>query len=421
MSNVQDLSPKLTGIKPASQELALPSLFQDTPNQMVGGFAVGAGALVQGKVSLSGVDQRLLMGDATSPTDGVGIFMGDDGQGNNNYDFRIGDPAGVYLQWDASAGTLTITGFIPDGGAANDVNTNVTTIDGGKITALSITASQIAANTITASQIAAGTITATEIAASTITASKLSISSLDAVSANMGTLTAGTINGGLLTTGGVNIVGNGMAIDNNKLIAFKDTGGSLKGSVYMDTSNRMIFYNTNGETKLGSTNGQVTLVAYNATVLEGHSDGSLYVNSPIVVGGVSKTAIVPTSKGYNALYCAEAPEVWFFDFCKDKQSVDPLFLEVTEGEMKYIQCDDGTYQVWRRRKGYGNTRFEAKTQQEFKKNNSFWSTPFEQAMHQQFATDRDEADTLSNTISSHFGMEKKLVKLPGANGGKPLH
>lgn len=80
---------------------------------------------------------------------------------------------------------------IASGGAAADVNANVTTISGGKISA----------NTITAAQIAAGTITATELAAGSVTATKISVTSLSAISANLGTITAGTITGGTIRTG----------------------------------------------------------------------------------------------------------------------------------------------------------------------------------------------------------------------------
>jgi hypothetical protein len=62
---------------------------------------------------------------------------------------------------------------IGSGGAAADVNANVTTISGGKITT--------------------GSITALQITASTITADKLNITSLSAITANLGTVTAGSL------------------------------------------------------------------------------------------------------------------------------------------------------------------------------------------------------------------------------------
>jgi hypothetical protein len=90
------------------------------------------------------------------------------------------------------------------------------------------------------------------------------------------------------------------------------------------------------------------------------------------INGNAKEAVVPTSEGHKALYCAEAPEVWFFDFCDSKEEIDPMFLEVTEGEMRFIQCDKG-YQVWRRRKGHGHKRFEPRTYEQFIKNEKFLS------------------------------------------------
>jgi hypothetical protein len=88
------------------------------------------------------------------------------------------------------------------------------------------------------------------------------------------------------------------------------------------------------------------------------------------VNGNDKSAIVKTSEGYRALYCAEAPEVWFFDFCESKEKIDPMFLEVTTGEMRFIRCDKG-FQVWRRRKGHENKRFAPKTALEYYKNEKF--------------------------------------------------
>lgn len=119
--------------------------------------------------------------------------------------------------------------------------------------------------------------------------------------------------------------------------------------------------------------------SYNPGVRFEWGTGKIFsYSSTINLGGTDKSAIVPTSDGYKALYCAEAPEVWFFDFCDTKESIDPMFLEVTEGDMKFTKLDDGTYQVWRRRKGHAEPekRFAPKTAEEFKKNNEFWSTPF---------------------------------------------
>lgn len=75
----------------------------------------------------------------------------------------------VYLK-----GKIVVTGGDLGGLAAADVNSNTTTIDGGRITANSVTASQIAASTITATQIAAGTITGDQLSLSSYIAIKSS-------------------------------------------------------------------------------------------------------------------------------------------------------------------------------------------------------------------------------------------------------
>lgn len=110
-----------------------------------------------------------------------------------------------------------------------------------------------------------------------------------------------------------------------------------------------------------------------------------------VLNGATKAAIVSTSKGYKALYCSESPEVWFFDFCRGRRVTpkwykpwikdwlikpDPLFMESTDGNIIVIPTGvSNMVQVWRKRKGFSNIRFEDKTEEEFHRNNEFWNTP----------------------------------------------
>ena len=108
---MDDISPKYITIT-AEQEIVIPPLFGDTPTQTVGGFKADAQQLTQGKITIQGVAQRILIGDATLPLTGIGIFMGYDGAATAGYDFRVGDPSGSYMHWDASAATLTIVGTI---------------------------------------------------------------------------------------------------------------------------------------------------------------------------------------------------------------------------------------------------------------------------------------------------------------------
>ena len=89
---------------------------------------------------------------------------------------------------------------INDSGDVKFQTGSTTFIDGGIITANTVTATQIAADTITATQIAADTITATELAAKSVTASEINVSQLSAIAADLGTVTAGTITGGTIQT-----------------------------------------------------------------------------------------------------------------------------------------------------------------------------------------------------------------------------
>jgi hypothetical protein len=110
-----------------------------------------------------------------------------------------------------AAGTITAdklySSYIVVGGAAGDVNSGTTTINGGKITANSITATQLAASYIVvgnaASDVNSGTTTISggKITANSVTADRLNVSSLSAISANLGTVTAGTLAAGTVFAG----------------------------------------------------------------------------------------------------------------------------------------------------------------------------------------------------------------------------
>lgn len=197
-----------------------------------------------------------------------GLFMG--ATNYTNAPFKVSWAGAVTMT------SATITGYIATGGAAADVNAGATTINGGKITAASITTTQIAASTITGSNIAAGTITATnitagtitateianstitggkianatitatnivggtitaaeianstitgsKIAASTITASNLSVTTLSSITANLGTITAGSITGVTITGGTVQTATSGQRVvmSSNTLTSYDSAG-----------------------------------------------------------------------------------------------------------------------------------------------------------------------------------------------------
>lgn len=276
------------------------------------------------------------------------------------------------------AGVITadklFSSYIEVGGAAGDVNAGVTTISGGKITANSIEAD------------------------------RLNVSTLSAISANIGTITAGTITGITITGALLRTASSGrrIEIDDDLVsdipaIRFVDTGG-FSAYIYEDgdviveganlrtisdfTPDEAIIVRNDKRIKFRNTSGGIGAeIWYDTNMdlqLKNHDDGShLYLFTTgagrVKINGITKTAIMATLRGYRELYCIESPEVWFMDFCESKDKIDSLFLEVTEGEKKFIKVENGGYQVWRRRKGFGKLRFEEKTEKEYHKNNLFWA------------------------------------------------
>lgn len=202
--------------------------------------------------------------------------------------------------------------------------------------------------------------------------------------------------------GGVKVNGGDLVLDNNKSLLIATDNGYGGISVTSDehlwitcgNSNQFFVKNRAQDEDLFAVSssgqpqakaesiklGNQTFALYNGNctvsnnTLDLPNGKQLYIGtgSNFSINGNSKSAIVPTSQGYNALYCAEAPEVWFFDFCETKKKIDPMFLEVTEGKMRFIKCDKG-YQVWRRRKGHAHKRFEHKSALQFYKNEAFLS------------------------------------------------
>lgn len=169
----------------------------------------------------------------------------------------------------------------------------------------------------------------------------------------------------------------------------------LAGTVYLygSNNNEYIFGNGGSDTligagtyfyvKIGTYPGSDALRVSSTGVTiygtGGGGNGSLYLQGSNIIDfkdwtltmDADKTAIMPTSKGFNALYCVESPEVWFMDFCEEKGKLDPMFEEVTTGPYRYIKCEDGWYQVWGKRKGKEGKRFETKSFEEFKANERF--------------------------------------------------
>ncbi len=182
--------------------------------------------------------------------------------------------------------------------------------------------------------------------------------------------TVSRANGGYFEQGtggtGLEINGNMIWFDSKlasgkSRFVFKDTGGTERFSITPDASPN-------------------TKIEMNGKSLRLTSD---------------KTAIMPTTKGYKALYTIESPEIWFTDFCPGYRFLnktsgwkfwkwfidyeikpDPLFMEVTQAP--YVIVPTGmrnVIQVWGKRKGKADQRFTKKSEAEFKKNEAFWNTP----------------------------------------------
>ncbi len=113
MSDIEDISPSMS-IPTAEDEVYLPDNFQEVPLQNVGGMRAGSDSLTHGKVRIAGTEERIYMGDADDVMSGVGIFMGQrtDSDDNKYYDFRFGDPSGNYIRWNEETGDLNIKGSI---------------------------------------------------------------------------------------------------------------------------------------------------------------------------------------------------------------------------------------------------------------------------------------------------------------------
>lgn len=126
--------------------------------------------------------------------------------------------SGSRIQIDGTV--LFTSGYDPStkigaGGAASDINANVTTISGGKITT------------------------------GTITADKLSVSSLSAITGNIGTITSGSISGATVTGGATTLDSSGLT-----MTAGSSTSNKIKwtnGGYILSNGNQIIFSNSGSE------------------------------------------------------------------------------------------------------------------------------------------------------------------------------
>jgi hypothetical protein len=259
---------------------------------------------------------------------------------------------------------------------------------------LAITNAKI--GSVDAEKITAGTISADRIGATSITADKIDVSSLSVISADIGTITSGDLTGITIIGGTIRSASSGSRVEltasPNAMIVYD--GGTQRfifdpdgfrinnGTMHLMTLDfetfKGSFFRYSGTIVRFQSGGTTDFIIANITaggdIQFVAADGEININASgtVRVNGVTKTAILPTSKGYRSLYCLESPDVWFMDFAKSEKNIDPLFLEVTEREKNILKTDQGELLIFRKRKGCAKKRFENKTFEQFDRNNNFW-------------------------------------------------
>jgi len=121
----------------------------------------------ESKIKLDGANNQITITDSQG-TPVTRVILGKLSGATNDYGLRVVDASGV-IKFQTGSTTF---------------------IDGGIVTA----------NTISATQIAADTITADQMAANSITAAEINVSNLSSVNADLGSCTAGTLTGGTIQT-----------------------------------------------------------------------------------------------------------------------------------------------------------------------------------------------------------------------------
>ncbi len=189
----------------------------------------------------------------------------------------------------------------------------------------------------------------------------------------------------IIPNSGQTVIKDGISCQGN----FNMTTGSARFSGSVTTEGDV---NVNNRTYITIGGNRVEVPGgslYLAKGLSVWNTSELYLSGStpkVKIGGYEKTAILPTSKGYKALYCMESPEVWFMDFCigekknpdwmfwdKDyKYHLDPLFREVAVPPYHFMPTmQKDVFQVWGRRIYHNHRRFENKSRSEYLKNEKF--------------------------------------------------
>ena len=93
--------------------------------------AITAGSITAGSISINAATERILMGAASAPLTGTGVFLGKDG---SDYEFRVGDPAGDFIHWNGSTFHYPSALALATGGAFTGGITGTTASFSGDVT-----------------------------------------------------------------------------------------------------------------------------------------------------------------------------------------------------------------------------------------------------------------------------------------------
>ena len=66
---------------------------------LLGGWTITASTIINGNVTMDAANEQILLGAATAPLTGIGVFLGKDG---SDYEFRAGDPDNAYTHWNGT-------------------------------------------------------------------------------------------------------------------------------------------------------------------------------------------------------------------------------------------------------------------------------------------------------------------------------
>lgn len=219
----------------------------------------------ESKIKLDGLNDLITVTDRqSSPVTRVKI--GKLGSGTNEYGVQVIDAGGT-IRFQTGTSTFLDGGII-----------SADSITATQIAASTITTTELAANTITADDIAAGTITATELDAGAVTAAKIDVTTLSAIAADLGTITAGTITGGLVQTAAS---GARVELATTGLNAYKADG------------TQTVDVNTDGTFRFGPATGNN--IAWDNSTLS--VSGEIVATGNIVDGAVTVPRITTVTQG----------------------------------------------------------------------------------------------------------------------------